>query len=890
MPVHTSTEATAWYVHSQSYGGMKYADCCVGQHVLHESTDWMYAFTLYLSLLSLYDYALSWLGTQEQSNSDTYSLMLKEEDTAMTPVPLITAADLLRKTLSVLRHWAKLFNLKSHHHSMAIDSFSDVQEFAAYELPEDRSFHLFLHRFLAAIVRQCIVYEHNTASLESFLHAPGFELLENAECVAMQHSLCALLWNVQIRSGLWILNGNVMNDQVLHYADSPYSTNGRDLDILMVQTMLVIASRQNNIVPFVWVVLWKMGLLKHVLELVPDKTPEVSEQCPSDKAAATIEELLCFFIQLVNTLPTAPVNTAEPEQRVRKLIEKVRREVVHSLAGGPTTYNVLSDAVSSIADYEECCRDCETHIALMFRDQKTILDGVLDEVATYRAGNALEAGKYSLKDSAWTLYDPTYHNITRNAHQGIVENRPKVVGTQPMVEVPLPAHPSFEIIRPLLLNDRALHQTMYAVTISYARQCVQQPLLVPSGAGGYSYKQFESFWPIHCSISTFSRCLQLLTLAAHSLKSGASDRWNDFCLSLSRETTSAIDEDVRFPSLLEILIEIEYSLSHSEKEMSNIKYWLKWFLNEMRGSEVCHELLEKAAALVEAAEKNSKAKLLETRQKQARERAMNALKQSAATFQKQMQMEGMSDDDEDSADDGMSLTKRKRNDTSEGSDETICIVCQNSSESEAIAYMAFSQYSFIGRRRCEYGESSADSCCGGTSSLHVSKDNERPPWMAQSEEDGKNEPYQHLQFCGHAIHINCFDGYFASLVEKSIHQTSNLLYDTQIGQFLCPLCKKIGNRLVPDLATVVGAEGIEQPALEVAPAAEPTASAHWLDFARNPIVMSKAQLNAGGDHADSGRSSSGDRVPSLIPNEEIMEVESEGSPSTEQTTTASPGR
>jgi hypothetical protein len=53
-----------------------------------------------------------------------------------------------------------------------------------------------------------------------------------------------------------------------------------------------------------------------------------------------------------------------------------------------------------------------------------------------------------------------------------------------------------------------------------------------------------------------------------------------------------------------------------------------------------------------------------------------------------------------------------------------------------------------------------------------------------------------LQLCGHAMHYECFDGFFATVVEQS-EAMGHLIYDVTLREFPCPLCKAISNVLVP---------------------------------------------------------------------------------------------
>jgi hypothetical protein len=54
----------------------------------------------------------------------------------------------------------------------------------------------------------------------------------------------------------------------------------------------------------------------------------------------------------------------------------------------------------------------------------------------------------------------------------------------------------------------------------------------------------------------------------------------------------------------------------------------------------------------------------------------------------------------------------------------------------------------------------------------------------------------HVQFCGHAMHARCFDLFFATVIDRAENQ-NNLILDPNQGFFQCPLCKKLGNVLLP---------------------------------------------------------------------------------------------
>lgn len=50
--------------------------------------------------------------------------------------------------------------------------------------------------------------------------------------------------------------------------------------------------------------------------------------------------------------------------------------------------------------------------------------------------------------------------------------------------------------------------------------------------------------------------------------------------------------------------------------------------------------------------------------------------------------------------------------------------------------------------------------------------------------------------CGHALHYDCFDDYFVTVVQQ-LEATVDAVLDVSAGEFRCPLCKALSNTIVP---------------------------------------------------------------------------------------------
>eukprot|EP00906_Rhabdomonas_costata_P021251 RCo030870 len=76
-----------------------------------------------------------------------------------------------------------------------------------------------------------------------------------------------------------------------------------------------------------------------------------------------------------------------------------------------------------------------------------------------------------------------------------------------------------------------------------------------------------------------------------------------------------------------------------------------------------------------------------------------------------------------------------------------------------------------------------------------------PPFLDLAEVSGVT-----TLFCGHALHLDCFDSYHQFLLKSAQTETykgHNFLY-LESGEFLCPLCGRLGNAVCPVLSEAPG--------------------------------------------------------------------------------------
>ena len=82
----------------------------------------------------------------------------------------------------------------------------------------------------------------------------------------------------------------------------------------------------------------------------------------------------------------------------------------------------------------------------------------------------------------------------------------------------------------------------------------------------------------------------------------------------------------------------------------------------------------------------------------------------------------------------------------------------------------------------------------------------------------------HLGLCGHAVHVDCLEKHVASLRQRANANAQfdgRAAVDIQKGEFLCPLCKRLSNTLVPQMCVSADERELAEAVLARAPLPTP---------------------------------------------------------------------
>ncbi|KAH7923758.1 hypothetical protein BV22DRAFT_1092243 [Leucogyrophana mollusca] len=601
------------------------------------------------------------------------------------------------------------------------------------------SFHHSLHWLLAELLKHV-----DTLAEESLMQVGVasvrdlFMKISNEQSVltVIDFPLRVLAMIAQIRAGLWVRNGFPIRGQLLHYRDFMLRELCYDQDLYIVQTSLIILDPNTVIVS----VLDRFGLLDFFRGAVVHPTYEGAA------LSSMIEEVLYVLITLLSEKSNAskmPLPVA------------VRREIVHALAMGPCSF---TDLVKRVAErmVDDIC-----------------FERVLKEVSHFRVPEATtDTGVYELKDEAYDEVNPFFYHYTRNKREeveAVLKARlRKKTGLADPVIVPKPLdidNGPFSILSSALESEALLQVIFFSI----------YNILVLKESTGSAPPSGEA----------------ILDQAFHLIMLALVERASVFSY------LSAVKGFEDGKNLIDIICALEH-----EEDFKTYKARVEWILEQI--SKVVPEEVQARRKVVDADvaipdPESAKKKAAKARQ----EAIMAQMKAQQASF-------AINFDEDDEESEEMEETPEEL--LSYGT----CIVCQEDlTMARAFGTLGLLQPSRLLRNHPDSHSQylneimqmspSLDRPIGETSTSSF------PPPEAQILDAAAAMapnfdafPLQHTRFglhssvCGHMMHLDCFQVYSTSIRHRHrSHATRNHPEKILRKEFICPLCKSLGNVVLP---------------------------------------------------------------------------------------------
>ncbi|KAG5643045.1 hypothetical protein DXG03_001623 [Asterophora parasitica] len=640
-------------------------------------------------------------------------------------------------TLSEERHDTSKFLPTTFHEVSFGNSKYEVIEFDVLE--GWVSFHHSLHWLLAEL------FKHINLLTEESLAEVGLTsirdvLLQTANdraiLTVIDFPLRVLAMIAQIRTGLWVRNGFAIRGQLLHYRDYMLRELCYDQDLFVLQVALVATDPSTIIVT----TLDRFGLLGYfggeVLRFAYEG-PQLSSM---------VEELLYVLITILT-------ETANPSKM--PINDTIRREIIHALAMGPCSY---TDLVKRVA--ERLVEDVS-------------FEKVLDEVAHFKSPEtATESGVYELKDENYEDVNPFFYHYTRNKREEvetILRNRlKKKTGVADPVLVPKPfsvASGPFARI-PAAFESEALLQVMF-----------------------YSIYNILTITDTEASPPPSAEAI--LDQALHLVMVALVER-AEFFASMAASSTFQDRQ-----TLLDILCTLE----HHEK-YPGYKSKIHWILTGL-AAHVPDAVLSRRRVIHKTDDSAPNAGELRKRAAKARQEAiMQQMKQQQASF-------AINFDDADDDDD-----EDMETDHVEHVSFGTCIVCQEDVDSSRpFGALAFLQASRFIRRHPDSHSAYLNEVLEAPPSMDRVSTSPPPTFPPTDQPSDRRQPSAthfdgfpsnhtrfglHASVCSHMMHLDCFHQYSLSIRARHRAQaTRNHPETISRKEYICPLCKSLGNILLP---------------------------------------------------------------------------------------------
>ncbi|KAK7048047.1 E3 ubiquitin-protein ligase, partial [Favolaschia claudopus] len=603
------------------------------------------------------------------------------------------------------------------------------------------SFHHALHWLLAEL------FKHIGALDQTALREAGYSSVreiivrqasEQAILTIIDFPLRVLAMIAQIRTGLWVRNGFAIRGQLLHYRDFMLRELCYDQDLFILQTALVILPPDTVFVS----ILVRFGLLGYF------SGATLHTHYEGAQLSHMVEELLYVLVVIMGERASAA------RIGVRGT---VRREIVHALAVGACAF---TDLVKRVAErlVDDVC-----------------FEPVLSEVARFRAPDGTaDAGAYELRDELYDEVDPFFYHYTRNRREEVerilLERLRRTTGVAEPVLVPK-----------LIQIDEGPFSTLKggwdSVVLMQVLFYAVHNVLVVTDEVGAAPPSAEA----------------ILDQGLHLIMLALVERPVDFCRAAAQK---AFEQE---KTLVDALCKLEHHTMYRTYRARAV-----WILTEMekhipeevRSRRTVTDITRVQAGESEAGKKRAQAKA----RQEALLRQMKAQQASFAdTF----------DDGSDEEDPGMDETEEE---ISFGT----CIVCQEDlTATRPFGNLGLVQPSRFIRRHPDSHNSYLNDVLqtppsldrivpGGLGTGFPPPQAEALDAKAGASSNFEGFPSQftrfglHASVCSHMMHLDCFQVYSASIRQRHRAQaTRNHPESIPRKEYICPLCKSLGNVILP---------------------------------------------------------------------------------------------
>ncbi|THY60023.1 hypothetical protein D6C98_02537 [Aureobasidium pullulans] len=630
----------------------------------------------------------------------------------------------------------------------------------------------------------------------SWKTAPQVGTYDSAEIMSMlfEHPLRVCAWLAQMRAGMWVRNGVTLRHQMHQYRGTTQRDVSYQRDIFMLQAGLVLCGGADESMGerFLAQIVDRFNLSGFVNGAF-DLCPEYDEHQRLDVTEEFFHLLIILLSERQNLLP----GQDKPSQHVKVL----QRDIAHVLCFKPLSFSDISNRLTDrVADSEE-------------------FDTILENMTNFRAPEGLnDSGTFELHPRFIETIDPYYAYYNRNQREEAETVYKEYMAKKTnQTAADIVFEPQLQPIDSGLFKHLgAFTQTTFFSGIIYwgLEFCLRHDEAVDNA----QITRIETM--LHVILH-----LTLLAVMEDATPKGskpmvAEDSFVRLAISVSQNEESP---DKTIMEALFRLSKIKAFASCAPKAKRILDRMSEKWPEEFANAKL-RLLPADGQATAEAAPEPSEDK--EAKKKAALERQARVMAQFKAQQTSFMENQGLDWNEEDYSD------MDQDNDLRERAVETKvcpfpkepCILCQeDTDDSRVYGTFAFIAPSKILRQTPLDDKDYVKEVLDTPENLDQSADAIRPFGIAKlatemvekvntdgskssQERRGLGKGFPHnsafqgpvLNSCGHIMHFSCFEAYLVATKRRHTqHISRNHPERPDTVEFICPLCKALGNTFLP---------------------------------------------------------------------------------------------
>jgi E3 ubiquitin-protein ligase UBR1 len=620
-------------------------------------------------------------------------------------------------------------------------------------------------------------------------HAPPSAVDHGPEDLAvamLDMPLRVCVWLAQMKAGIWVRNGFSLRHQMQTYRSVLHRDLTHNRDIFLLQTAMVTVDPSRILLGMV-----DRFNIYHWL----NSSYRAPEGYDDTQVLDLVEDFLhLLIIILSDRLPLIPT---EEEPNLQAL--KIRRELVHILCFKAMQFS-----------------DLTRHIPERLQDNEMFQE-VLNDIATFRPPDGIsDYGSYELKEEYLDEVDPFIVQFTKNQREEI-ETRQRVRHAKKLGQPESEA--VFEV--PLRPIKTGAFRNIAAFTQTAAFACILYTSL--------SYAlDFSPLVP-ETRVETFLQLsLHLCQLAVHEDDTLDGEETNDSFIRHALSDWSPLNRsggDIDYTGTIATVLCRLATVEDFKACWPKIKHILRGFKDKQPSA--FSAVSEWAAVMgqdFDVQENNSKEAEVQRKKQLAKERQARIMEQMKLQQQTFMDQAGLDFDDENFSDSDSDHTLPTEENKLWKYPTGTCIYCQGEMNASALyGTLGFVTESNMLRQTDATNVDFVYEVARTPESLDRSANDIRPFGVASMNRHmhrklaadgseilverqglGRGFPPEHVRKgpvavgCSHLMHFSCFEHYYDSTRRRHPYQIArNHPENLEKREFVCPLCKALGNAFLP---------------------------------------------------------------------------------------------